>query len=67
MFQFNRATLALVGGQLLIALQVGNADLDAALGEFGFLGGALQLAQARAGGFGLGGQGFAVDFSIGKA
>ncbi|KAG0760733.1 hypothetical protein G6F22_019053 [Rhizopus arrhizus] len=66
LFQFDRAALALVGGQLLVALQVGDADLDAALGELRFLSRALQLAQARAGGFCLGGQRFAVDLGVGE-
>ena len=66
LLQFDAAALALVGGQLLVALQVGDADLDAAFGEFGFLGGAFEFAQAGAGRFGLGRQGFAVDLGIGE-
>ena len=66
LFEFDIGALALIGGQLAVALQVGDADLDAALGEFRLLRGALQFAQPGASGLGLGGQGLAFDLGVGE-
>ena len=56
----------MIGGQLAVALQVSDADLDAAFGEFRLLRGALQFAQPGASGLGLGGQGLAFDLGVGE-
>ena len=66
LFEFDIGALALIGGQLAVALQVSDADLDAAFGEFRLLRGALQFAQPGASGLGLGGQGLAFDLGVGE-
>ncbi len=66
LLQFGACALALVRRQLLVAAQILDARLDAALREFGFVHRALQLTQPGPRGLGLLGQGFAFDFGIGE-